>query len=431
MDNLAPEVKNKAEQNGFRIHTQTVLTSPHDQVNLIQTGYEAASLAEKELTENRTFIRNGLPSAHGFLTITGLPPGLPPTRSFYPLVAQSFTSPAETVMQDRHQPSCAGCSDLSHMYYDKRSKTITCPKKDIPEVRARADAWLKDFRERAKQRRHQKSRSTKAFISKIISQMTMSTNHEGRLLPTTTDAVILINTIVLAAFGNLPPLPIQIYPSLPHLELKLGTAESDFQPSISAIIDSGSCLCTGNWDYVMGITKAYPQLVKSITLSKNRYAPIALSGVVSDDETAHAYSTDLPCVVEFHMTYVTIGGAPTSLKIAIGKEVDVNVLIGMSFMTAAKLIVDLNDNVVESKLLSCKPFPIVYKRPQKSKPNLVPVTGNQSKKSLVVINAIEQAEAFISASTAAKAPILSPSKVTFDPIIRSKGTSSNQIAVLE
>jgi hypothetical protein len=127
------------------------------------------------------------------------------------------------------------------------------------------------------------------------------------------------------------------------------------------------------------------------------------------------------------MPYVTNGGAPTALKIAIGKQVGVNVLIGMSFMTAAKLIVDLNDNVVESKLLSCKPFPIVYKRPQKSKPNLVPFTGNQSEKSLVVINAIEQAEAFISASTAAKAPIPSPSKATFDPIIRSKGTSSTKL----
>jgi hypothetical protein len=257
MDNLAPEGKNKAEQNGFRTHTQTVSTSPHDQVNLIQTGYEAARLAEKELAGNHTFIRNELSSAHGFLTIAGLPPGLPPTRSSYPPAAHTFASPAETVMQDRHQPSCAGCGDLSHMYYDKRSKTTTCPKKDIPDVRARADAWLKDFRERAKQHRHQKSRSTKAFISKIISQMKMSANQEGHPLPTTTDAVVLINTIVLPASGKLPPLPIQIYPSLPHLELKLGTAESDFQPSISAIIDSGSCPCTGNWDYVMGIAKAY------------------------------------------------------------------------------------------------------------------------------------------------------------------------------
>jgi hypothetical protein len=56
MDNLSPETKNKVEQNNFRLHTQTVSTSPHDQVNLIQEGYEAANLVEKELAKNRNFI---------------------------------------------------------------------------------------------------------------------------------------------------------------------------------------------------------------------------------------------------------------------------------------------------------------------------------------------------------------------------------------
>jgi hypothetical protein len=50
MDNLSPEIKNKVEQNNFRLHTQTVSTSPHDQVNLIQEGYKAANLPEKELS---------------------------------------------------------------------------------------------------------------------------------------------------------------------------------------------------------------------------------------------------------------------------------------------------------------------------------------------------------------------------------------------
>jgi hypothetical protein len=176
---------------------------------------------------------------------------------------------------------------------------------------------------------------------------------------------VLISTIVLAASSNLPPLPIQIYPSLPHIELQLGAAKNtDFQPAISVIVDSGSCLCTANSDYIMAIAKAYPQRVKSITLAADRYAPILLSGVVSDEEERHNYSTALPCVVEFHMPYMTNAGSPTSLKVACGKQVGVNALIGMSFMTAAKLVVDLDDNIIESKLLSCDPFPIIYKRPQ-------------------------------------------------------------------
>jgi hypothetical protein len=143
MDNLSPEIKNKVEQTNFRLHTQTVSTSPHDQVNLIQDGYEAASLAEKELAENRNFIRNELSSAHGFLAIPGLPPGLPPQplpmpsrRQQQRSHASSFMSPAETMISGKMTPACAGCGDPSHMYYDKRTKTILCPKRDQPEVQA-------------------------------------------------------------------------------------------------------------------------------------------------------------------------------------------------------------------------------------------------------------------------------------------------------
>jgi hypothetical protein len=141
MDNLSPEIKNKVEQNNFRLHTQTVSTSPHDQVNLIQEGYEAANLAEKELTENHNFIRNELSSAHGFIAIPGLPAGLPPQpmpsrRQQQRRQASSFMSPAETTISGKTAPACAGCGDPSHMYYDKRTKTILCPKQDQPEVQA-------------------------------------------------------------------------------------------------------------------------------------------------------------------------------------------------------------------------------------------------------------------------------------------------------
>ena len=109
------------------------------------------------------------------------------------------------------------------------------------------------------------------------------------------------------------------------------------------------------------------------------------------------------------MPYITSAGSPTTLKIACGKQVGVNALIGMSFMTAAKLVVDLNDNVIESKLLNCAPFPLVFKRPSKSMPNLVPITGNREEKSLLVINAIEQAEAFLNNTPQQQSEQIKPS----------------------
>jgi hypothetical protein len=222
------------------------------------------------------------------------------------------------------------------------------------------------------------------------------------------------------------------------MELQLGAANTDFQPAIPVIVDSGSCLCTANSDYIMAIAKAYPQLVKSITLTADRYAPILLSGVVSDEEEQHNYSTSLPCVVEFHMPYMTNAGSPTSLKVACGKQVGVNALIRMIYMAAAKLVVDLDNDIIESKLLSRDLFPIIYKSPhQRSMPNLVPVTGNRSKKCLEVINAIETADAFINKVVTIKkatitttpfkrvAEVLTSNspEVTFDRLVRSKGVS--------
>jgi hypothetical protein len=184
----------------------------------------------------------------------------------------------------------------------------------------------------------------------------------------------------------------------------------------------------------MAIAMAYPQLVTSITLAADQYAPSLLSGVVSNEEEEHNYSTSLPCGVKLHMPYMTNAGSPTSLKVACGKQVGVNALIGMSFMTTAKLVVDLSDNSIESKLLTCDPFPIVYKRPQQSMPNLVPVTGNRSEKCPKVINAIETADAFINKvvtikkATIMTTPLKRVDKVltsnspeaTFDRVARSK-----------
>ena len=221
MDNLSPEIKTKVEQNSFRLHTQTVSTSPHDQINLIQQGYEAASLAERALADNRNFIRQELSSAHGFMAFS-------PQDS--DSQARALLSPAESTLSEKYHKACAGCGDPNHVFYDKKTKTIVCPKKDIPEVAARAAAWLKDFRERAKQRRNQRSKSSRSLLTQLLSQLKQGgiTLPETPAVDSASKTVSLVSTITLAASGNLPQMPIQVYPTLPHIDLKLGTSESDF-----------------------------------------------------------------------------------------------------------------------------------------------------------------------------------------------------------
>ena len=190
MDNLSPDIKTRVESDNFRLHTHTVSTSPHDQINFIQQGYEAASLAESALAKNRDFIRQELSSAHGFLSFV----------KEKPTSAPSLFSPAETVLSDRRKTECAGCGDPTHVFYDKKTKTIVCPKKDIPEVVARAAAWLKDFRERAKQRRSQRSKSNKALLTQLLLKL----KSEDTPSKANTADTVCLTSVVLAAHGNLP-----------------------------------------------------------------------------------------------------------------------------------------------------------------------------------------------------------------------------------
>jgi hypothetical protein len=169
----------------------------------------------------------------------------------------------------------------------------------------------------------------------------------------------------------------------------------------------------------MAIAKAYPELVKSITLAKDRYSPIVLNGVISKDETdTLRYSTNLPAVVEFHLNYRTSSNQPVSIKFATGEDVSVNCLLGISFIKSAKMILDLHDNVVESKLLECEPFVIDYKLPCRSQPNLVQRKIPSAEKNLTVINAIEEACAFISNYVKSDLKVAKtlkrPSKLTFN-----------------
>jgi hypothetical protein len=153
----------------------------------------------------------------------------------------------------------------------------------------------------------------------------------------------------------------------------------------------------------MGIAEAYPQLVQSITLAEDRYSPIILSGVISNSENPSNYTTNLPCIVEFRLPYLTTSGSPTTLKIAVGKDVGVNCLIGMSFLKEAKMVIDLNDDVVQSGLLDTDPFPIIHKRPTRSMPNLIPNEGSIDK-ALPIMASIIQAKEYIHTTQSTPAP---------------------------
>jgi hypothetical protein len=54
-------------------------------------------------------------------------------------------------------------------------------------------------------------------------------------------------------------------------------------------------------------------------------------------------------------------GQPTSILIALGPHVMVNLNVGLSLIQAAGMILDMTDHVAELKTLGTPPFPIEYR----------------------------------------------------------------------
>jgi hypothetical protein len=79
-------------------------------------------------------------------------------------------------------------------------------------------------------------------------------------------------------------------------------------------------------------------------------------------------TTELPVGFEIHLNYLTKDGSDTSLLVAAGPDVAVNLILGLPFIKATGLICDFVDNVCQAKHLLCDPFPINFKRASKSIP---------------------------------------------------------------
>jgi hypothetical protein len=174
--------------------------------------------------------------------------------------------------------------------------------------------------------------------------------------------VILIADVVVLAAGS--PLkramPISIQSNLPHVVLQFGADfDSPNCPSIRCAVDSCAALTTGNFHFFASVAKRYPHCVSKIYTPED-YAPIVLSGIVSSD--AASITTELEVGFLFHLPYRMTEGNTASLMVATGPNVSVNTIIGLPFMKALGMILDLVDEVVECKYLDCPPFLVEFRR---------------------------------------------------------------------
>jgi hypothetical protein len=132
------------------------------------------------------------------------------------------------------------------------------------------------------------------------------------------------------------------------------------------MLDSGASLSTANFHYMEAVVRQYPHILKAIYLPED-YASIVLSGIVTSSDAA-PITTELSVGFEIHLPYLTKDGNETSLLVAAGPDVAVNLILGLPFIKATGMIADFVDNVCQAKHLLCDPFPIDFRRATKSIP---------------------------------------------------------------
>jgi uncharacterized Zn finger protein (UPF0148 family) len=188
---------------------------------------------------------------------------------------------------------------------------------------------------------------------------------KGSSKPTFTfifDVVEGADGLVLSSNVRLPPLPAAIDNLFLHAPIQFGTTlGAEDCPTVLCVVDTAAALTTGNIWFCMKLAKAFPHIVAKVH-TKEECSPLTLKGVVESDGDGKVTTTELPMAFTFHLPYRMMDGAATSLTIACGPHVAVNVILGLPFIKATQMVIDAFENVAECRLLDHPPFPLECKR---------------------------------------------------------------------
>jgi hypothetical protein len=126
-----------------------------------------------------------------------------------------------------------------------------------------------------------------------------------------------------------------------------------------------------NFHFFASVAKCFLHCIAKIYTPTDN-VPIMLSGIVQLNE--ESMTTKLEVRFLFHLPYRTQEGDSACLMVATGTNVSVNTIIGLPFMKAIEMILDLIDKVVDCKYFECPPFPVDFCRTS----NHVPVMDEPS-----------------------------------------------------
>ena len=295
---------------------------------------------------------------------------------------------------------CDGCGLFDH-WWSYRGK-ITCPNKDTPGVFEKAmkvraeraksatntgrqvrlqkrEPDFEDLSEEGKKKMYKQVMATAGAQGEEEEDMggrwtpppsaaPRKTSDAGSRSPTKSPVIFMyeaINVNEVMAFKNgprRPMIPVQINMALPHAHLLLGPdLETENCPTVSCLIDSAASINTANLAFVLALAKAFPHCVAAVYTQEN-HSPVLLSGIVMTGADGKKTTAELPIAFEFHLPYLTTDGSPTKLCVGCGPEVSVNMILGLPFVLATKMVIDVAEGVAECRALDCDPFQLEFKR---------------------------------------------------------------------
>jgi hypothetical protein len=329
-----PDIRQQMQSQNFVYDATQSSKTPFDQMINLQLAFAAATLAERNLQRVRDIAQDAYTSNHAFN-------------------AKLLLSRAEgTIKKYSAKNPCWGCGKDDHVWAN-RDGELFCPDQADPECQKRAAAARVEFvaRNKKKSKDQQASRKRTTAMSTLLEEIDAEDlrafiahrSPAKKPKPANSDGVCFTTFLCLPTMtpSTKPLLPISIDTHLPHFEVAIGQKESNSPFRISLAYDTCAVTNVGWSTYHLAIAKKHPQLIKSLVWAKDQYTPLTLSGVVSSDDPKSKIETTqtvLPAIIEYHMPYMSTQGSATSFKVAIGPNVAVNTIIGMSMIRAGHLL---------------------------------------------------------------------------------------------
>ncbi len=251
-----------------------------------------------------------------------------------------------------------------------------CPNRDKPGIRKEADKAYKVWHDKYCKKQEQCTKKRKVDYAKmsdankecvqevVLASMGIKPIPAESSLdspsPSKKPLIFIIDVPLLSASTPTRDiLPAPIMSNFPHIQLQLrSTLDCPDCPNLHCVVDTAAALTMGNFHFVAALAKKYPHCVAKLYVPED-YNPIILSGIVQHG--GESVTMELTVGFQFHLPYLTRDGQATSILIATGPHVTVNTIVGLPFIQATRMIIDLSDNVADMRALDASPFPLEYR----------------------------------------------------------------------